>query len=301
MSADRIPGKLGFLGAGVMGTPMVGRLLRAGFGVNVWNRTASKLESLVALGAEPCATPRAAATGVELLLLCLTDSTAVEAALFAADGAAHASNAPKLVVDFSTIGPHETLRLAERLKAVCGSDWIDAPVSGGAQGAENGQLVIFCGGESTDILRAEPIFAALAQRFAHIGPLGRGQTLKACNQLIVSTTLLAIAEALALARAAGLDVERVPDSLAGGFADSLPLQVFGRRMASGVSKPVLGEIGLMLKDLLVVSTLASTLERQLPLASSAVDLYQRAVQRGTGRNDIADLMKLYEGAADRKP
>jgi 3-hydroxyisobutyrate dehydrogenase len=203
-----------------------------------------------------------------------------------------------LVVDFSTIGPQPTLKLAERLAVACGSGWIDAPVSGGAQGAQNGKLVIFCGGESTDIQQAEPVFAALAQRFTHIGPLGSGQTLKICNQLIVSTSLLAIAEALALARAAGLDLQRVPDSLAGGFGDSLPLQIFGRRMASGVGEPVLGEIGLMLKDLLVVSTLAGTLERPLPLASKAVELYQHAVHRGIGRNDLADLIRLYDRAGE---
>jgi len=116
-------------------------------------------------GAKQCATPREATSGVDLLLLCLTDSTAVEAALFATEGAAHASSAAKLVVDFSTIGPQPTLKLAERLAVACGSGWIDAPVSGGAQGAQNGKLVIFCGGESTDIQQAEPIFAALAQRF----------------------------------------------------------------------------------------------------------------------------------------
>jgi 3-hydroxyisobutyrate dehydrogenase len=298
MTPDRVPRKLGFLGTGVMGTPMVRRLLRAGFAVQAWNRTASKLESLVALGARQCATPREAASGVDLLLLCLTDSTAVEAALFTTEGAAHASSAAKLVVDFSTIGPQPTLKLAERLAVACGSGWIDAPVSGGAQGAQNGKLVIFCGGESTDIQQAEPVFAALAQRFTHIGPLGSGQTLKICNQLIVSTSLLAIAEALALARAAGLDLQRVPDSLAGGFGDSLPLQIFGRRMASGVGEPVLGEIGLMLKDLLVVSTLAGTLERPLPLASKAVELYQHAVNRGIGRNDLADLIKLYDRAGE---
>jgi 3-hydroxyisobutyrate dehydrogenase len=290
--------KIGFLGTGVMGAPMIRKLLHAGFAVTAWNRTVTKLAPLITLGATACTTPQEAAEDVELLLMCLTDSTAVEAALFGPGGAAHAQKPPGLVVDFSTIGPQPTLQLAERLRRANGAGWVDAPVSGGAQGAENGRLVILGGGESADMARAEPVFDALSQRFTHIGPLGSGQTLKLCNQLIVSTNLLAIAEALALARAAGLDLARVPDSLAGGFADSLPLQIFGRRMAQGVNEPVLGEVGLMLKDLRVASELARSTRQPVPLASKAVELYENAVSLGIGQKDLAELMRLYDPAPD---
>jgi 3-hydroxyisobutyrate dehydrogenase len=280
---------VGFLGTGNMGAPMVRRLLQAGFSVRAWNRTPSKVEPLQNLGAHAAESPADAARGVDLLLLCLADAHAVGAALFGDRGASKSSEPARLLIDFSTIGPRATLEMAQRLRAACGTNWVDAPVSGGVVGAEAGKLVIFCGGEPRDIDLAQPVFAALAQRFARIGALGTGQTLKLCNQLIVSANLVAISESLALARCNGLDITVLPAALAGGFADSLPLQVFGTRMAAGVTRPVLGEIGLMLKDLREVSSIAQGCGCDFPLLTTALRAYEAADERGLAHEDLAAL------------
>jgi 3-hydroxyisobutyrate dehydrogenase-like beta-hydroxyacid dehydrogenase len=195
--------KVAFIGTGLMGAPMVRRLLAAKLKVRVWNRTPDKTKSLIAAGAEAAMSPAEAANGLDAVFLCLSNSAAIESVLFAAGGVAHAGAAPPLLVDFSTIGPSDTERLADRLRARCGTAWVDAPVSGGVTGAEQGRLIIFCGGSPRDIDRLAPALDALAQRHTRIGELGTGQTLKLCNQLIVATNLVAIAEALALARASG--------------------------------------------------------------------------------------------------
>lgn len=289
--------QIAFIGTGLMGAPMVQRLLAAGYRVRVWNRTPSKLEHLIAAGALPTRSPAEAAHQCDAVFLCVTDMAAVEAVLFTSEGVASAASAPALLVDFSTIGPAATRRLAERLRARCATSWVDAPVSGGATGAAQGKLVIFCGGAPSDIERLTPAFAVLAQRVTRVGALGAGQTLKLCNQLIVATNLVAIAESLNLAQASGLDLKMIPDALAGGFADSLPLQIFGRRMAAAVTTPVLGELALMLKDLSAVDELARTLEREVPLTRTALAIYRRAREQGLIRRDLAALIELYSSPA----
>jgi 3-hydroxyisobutyrate dehydrogenase len=284
---------VGFLGAGLMGSPMARHLLRAGFGVRVWNRTFGKLHPLIEAGAIAASTPAAAVDGADALCLCVTDKTAVEDVLFGPGGAAEAAHAPSLAVDFSTIGPTATLALAGRLRRQCGTSWVDAPVSGGATGAEQGKLVIMCGGEAGDIARLGPLLAAFSQRVTRIGELGAGQTLKLCNQLIVATNLVAISEAFKLASVSGLDLDVIPQALAGGFADSIPLQIFGRRMAQGVFTPVLGELALMLKDLSAVRDLAREHGSVLPMTLAALEVYHRAAERGLIREDLAALFKLY--------
>jgi 3-hydroxyisobutyrate dehydrogenase len=228
------------------------------------------------------------------VLSCLADAAALEAALFADNGVATSAGARSQFVDFSTIGPRPTMELAKRLRTRCGSSWVDAPVSGGVVGAEQGKLVIFCGGAPADVDRLEPIFSILSQRWTRVGDLGAGQTLKLCNQLIVSSNLIAIAEALTLARAGGLDPKMVPDALTGGFADSLPMQIFGRRMAEGITLPMLGELGLMLKDLSAIDELARLEQCRLPLMSSAMQIYRQAAERGLARKDLATLVSLYQ-------
>jgi 3-hydroxyisobutyrate dehydrogenase len=284
---------VGFLGVGLMGAPMARHLLGAGFGLRVWNRTRSKLDSLVEAGATATATPAEAADGAEVVCLCVTDKSAVENVLFGPGGAAEAANMPPLAVDFSTIGPTATIALAERLKQQRGTSWVDAPVSGGATGAEHRKLVIMCGGSADDIARLGPLFAAFSQRVTRVGDLGAGQTLKLCNQLIVATNLVAISEAFKLASVSGLDLGSIPEALAGGFADSIPLQIFGRRMAQGVFTPVLGELALMLKDLSAAQDLACEHGAALPMTVAALEVYHEAAERGLIHEDLAALFKLY--------
>jgi 3-hydroxyisobutyrate dehydrogenase len=284
--------KIAFLGTGLMGAPMVLRLLEAGYHVCVWNRTQAKTDALTALGATRGSTPAEAANGCDVVALCLSDALAVEAALFSSEGVARSAKPPPLLVDFSTIGPGPTRELAARLAADCATRWVDAPVSGGVPGAQTGKLVIFCGGSSSDVATVDSLLSALSQRYTRIGDLGAGQTLKLCNQLIVSTNLLAIAESMVLARANGLNLSTLPDALAGGFADSLPMQIFGRRMALGVTTPVLGEIGLMLKDLSAVETLAKADQVELPMMAAALEIYRHAAERGLLREDLGALLRL---------
>ncbi len=288
--------RIGFIGTGLMGSPMVRRLLAAGLRVRVWNRSAEKLQPLVSAGAEAAMSAADAVSGADAVFLCLSNAAAVETVVFSGGGVASAEAAPSLLVDFSTIGPVDTLAFAERLRARCGTEWVDAPVSGGTTGAEQGKLVIFCGGAATSIGRLDRAFGALAQRNTRIGDLGAGQTLKLCNQLIVASNLAAIAEALVLARASGLDPSMVPQALAGGFADSIPLQIFGNRMAAGVTSPILGELSLMLKDLQAVANLADAHQERLPVSAAALEVYRLAAQRGLLRKDLAALIELYPPA-----
>jgi 3-hydroxyisobutyrate dehydrogenase len=282
-----------FIGTGLMGVPMAHRLLAAGFSVRVWNRTPDKLQELLAAGAAHAASPAEAAQGADAACLCLANSAAIDAVLFGDRGIASAANAAPLLVDFSTIGPARTLEFAQRLRERCESSWVDAPVSGGATGAAQGKLVIFCGGSTADVDRLGPLFAALAQRVTRVGELGSGQTLKLCNQLIVASNLVAIAEALTLAAANGLDPKILPDALTGGFADSIPLQIFGRRMAARVRNPKLGELALMLKDLDAVEALARERHVELPLAAAALRVYRHAADAGFIHEDLSALVSLY--------
>jgi 3-hydroxyisobutyrate dehydrogenase len=284
---------VGFLGLGLMGAPMARHLLSAGFRLRVWNRTRSKLDPLVEAGATAASAPAEAVDGADVLCLCVTDKSAVENVLFGSGGATEAAQMPLLAVDFSTIGPTATIALAERLKRQRGTSWVDAPVSGGATGAENRKLVIMCGGSPGDIARLGPLFAAFSQRVTRVGGLGAGQTLKLCNQLIVATNLVAISEAFKLASVSGLDLETIPEALAGGFADSIPLQIFGRRMAQGVFTPVLGELALMLKDLSAAQDLAREHGSVLPMTLAALEVYHEAAKRGLIHEDLAALFKLY--------
>lgn len=288
--------EVAFLGTGLMGNPMVHRLLRAGIKVRVWNRTPDKLLDLVAAGAKSAATPALASEGVDAVCLCLANLAAAESVLFGTEGVASCPQPVSLVVDFSTLGPQHTTRIAGQMRQQCGTAWVDAPVSGGVPGATHGKLVVFCGGTESNIARLSSIFAALAQRVTRVGDVGAGQTLKLCNQLIVSSNLLAIAEAIALARASGIDANLLPGALAGGFADSIPLQVFGPRMAAGLTQPVLGAIALMLKDSSAIDELARSIDLLLPLVETTLAAYQQVVAQGLSNEDISSLITLYSGA-----
>jgi 3-hydroxyisobutyrate dehydrogenase len=290
-----------FLGTGLMGLPMVHRLLGAGIQVHAWNRTSDRLQGLRAVGARIAPTPAAACEGADAVCMCLASAAVTETILFGMDGVASSRAEPRLIVDFSTIGPRYTADFAQRMQQRRGSAWVDAPMSGGVPGATQGKLVIFCGGEAGDIAQLRLVFEALAQRVTHAGAVGAGQTMKLCNQLIVSSNLIAIAEAIALARAGGIDAHPLPQAFTGGFADSIPLQVFGGRMASGVSTPMLGAIALMLKDAGAIADLAAAHNQKLPLATVTLNVYRKAAAEGLANLDLSALMSLYpEGVAATK-
>ncbi len=285
---------LGFIGTGKMGKPMVLRLLDAGRSVVVHNRTAAKLEELGAAGARIAGSPAEVTANADIVLLCLTDGVAVEQVVLGAGGIVNNAGEEKLVIDFSSILPRDTLRIAQQLRQKTGMRWIDAPVSGGVSGAQHGRLVIMCGGEKADVERARPIFAQLAQRITHMGPSGCGQVTKLCNQVIVSCNLAVIAEAINLAGIAGINTERIPEALQGGFADSLPLQIYGPRMAGGQDAEKIGEIHTMLKDVRNALQYAQSLDAPLPMTGAAEEIYQSVANKGYLHTDVENLMRQFD-------
>lgn len=285
---------IAFLGTGLMGAPMAARLAGAGHRVVAWNRTADKLAPLIQARVVAASSPSAAIDNADFICLALADAAAVEVVLFGAQGVATAGRPTQLLIDFSTLDPVVTRSLAARLRAACGARWVDSPVSGGVNGAAAGKLIAFCGGDNDDVERARTVLSPLTFRVNHLGPLGAGQAAKLCNQLIVASNLLAVAEALSLARAFGLDMRKIPEAFAGGFADSLPLQIFGPRMAAGVTTPKLGEIALMLKDIEAAVAAASAGGSPSPLGRQVQAMYRQARELNLGNEDIAALMRLYE-------
>jgi len=275
---------------------MVRRLLSQRFSVTAWNRTAGKLAGLVDAGARIAPTPREAASTADVACLCLTDAAAVERVVFGDDGIAQSNrpegSLPGLVIDFSTIGPDASRDFARRLAARNRNHWLDAPASGGVRGAAAGSLILFCGGLADDLAIAQPLLSALSERALLVGDVGAGQVVKLCNQLIVSTTLLAIGESIELARASGVDVTAIPAMLAGGFADSTLLRYFGPRMATGEEEPRTGALRTMMKDVDAVATMASASSVSVPLLLNVRRIYRSLCTAGHADDDLVALGRL---------
>ena len=286
--------KLGFVGIGLMGRPMTLRLLAAGHEVAVWNRSRDKLGPVLEKGARAADSPAGVARGCEILMMCVTDQHAVEEVLFGADGVTSAGQRGLVVVDFSSIAPASARAFAQRL-AQDGIGLVDAPVSGGVAGAEKGTLAIMAGGKAEHVERVRPVVMHLAQRFTRMGESGAGQTTKLCNQIIVGSLIAVIAEAVRLAEAAGVDAKMLPEALKGGFADSLPLQVFGARMAARTFEPSLGATSIMLKDLENAAAVAKEKVVPLPMARTAAELYRLLTAQGRGEKEISMIVELLSG------
>ena len=286
--------KLGYLGLGMMGFPMTQRLINAGHDVTVWNRSSGKAAPLVEAGGKQATRPSEVADAASILFMCLTDAAAVEEVVFGPDGLATAAGSGKLVVDFSSIHPDATRAIAARLRLANGMGWIDAPVSGGTPGAEQGTLAVMAGGEASDIERVRPYVLAMARRLTHMGPTGAGQTTKLCNQVIVGCAMAVLAEATRLAVNAGIDATRLPEALAGGFADSIPLQLFVPRMAQGIHSPPFGHISTMLKDLDTVIDVAHGSSSPVPMAGLAAQLFRLAKAARGADADALEIYKLSE-------
>ncbi|WP_031434871.1 NAD(P)-dependent oxidoreductase [Methylomarinum vadi] len=283
---------LGFIGIGLMGKPMTLRLLEAGFKVNVWNRSPEKLESVVAAGATACYSIADLVRASDVVLLCLADTAVV--ASIVDNEILHNGAAGKLLIDLSSIDPEATRQLAGKLHDSCGMRWVDAPVSGGTAGAEQGTLAIMAGGEAEDIAVARDVLRPLYKQLTHMGPVGSGQTTKICNQMIVSCNVLVIAEMMALAKQAGVDAEKIPQALAGGFADSKPLQIVGPEMATDTFEPVKWRVKTLLKDLNMAVGLAQQQGNAIPMSGLAAQLMQLHGSGGFLEQDPATLIKLYQ-------
>ncbi len=288
--------KLGYLGLGMMGFPMSRRLVNAGYEVAVWNRSAGKAKALIEAGATVAANPREVATSASIIFMCVTDAAAVEDVVFGPDGFASVPGEGKLVVDFSSIHPDKARAIAARLKAANGMGWVDAPVSGGTKGAEEGTLAVMAGGDAADIERIRPYVLSMARRLTHMGPTGAGQMTKLCNQVIVGCAMTVLAEATRLAVNSGIDAGKLPEALAGGFADSIPLQLFVPRMLQGIHSPPLGHIATLLKDLDTVGEVAHDTSTPIPMASLAAQLFRLAK---AARGADVDALEIYKISASQ--
>ncbi len=266
---------VGFIGLGIMGAPMAGHLLEAGCNLTIWNRSASKAEPLKTKGATVADSPAAmAAAGPEAIFLCLTNTPDVEAVLFGESGIVHGARPGLLVVDHSTISPVATRGIAQRL-VQSGVILVDAPVSGGDVGARNGTLAVMVGGPADAFARLKPLFELVGRNITHLGPVGSGQTCKACNQVAIACTLLGACEALALAKQSGLNLDTMIAAISGGAAGSWQLTNLGPKIAAGDHAPGF-MIELMLKDLAIVAETAR--ELKLPLNGAALaETYMRTV------------------------
>jgi 3-hydroxyisobutyrate dehydrogenase-like beta-hydroxyacid dehydrogenase len=270
--------------------------MAAGARVVVHNRSAEPVKALVAEGAERADGPEDMAARVDLVILMLTDTPAVESVAGALIGAARSG---LTVVDMGTTALAATQALADRL-GERGGHWVDAPVSGGQVGAQEASLSIMVGAAEADFGRLSPLFQALGRKITHVGGLGAGQVAKAANQVIVGLTIGAVSEALALSKAAGVDPAKVREALMGGFATSRILDLHGQRMIDGAFTPG-GRATVQRKDLQQALDLADHLGIDLPATALSRDLYDRMIALGWGDLDHSGLFKIYgDGNADPK-
>jgi 3-hydroxyisobutyrate dehydrogenase len=282
---------LGFIGIGLMGKPLTLRLLNAGFKVNVWKRRPEKLKPVIDAGACVYSSIADVVKASDVIILCLADTAVVESVVHS-DILENGSTG-KLLIDLSSIHPENTRRLASLLYEKCGMGWVDAPVSGGVAGAEHGSLAIMAGGSIENIAIARIVLAPLYKQLTHMGDVGSGQVTKICNQMIVSCNVLVIAEMMALAKRAGVDAEKIPAALAGGFADSKPLQIVGPEMATETFEPVKWRVKTLLKDLNMAVDLSAKQGNAIPMSGLAAQLMQLHGSHGYLEQDPATLIKLF--------
>ena len=281
--------KVGFVGLGTMGAAMAANLARAGFPLSVWNRTPGRAGPLLALGAVEASSPREVARASDVVVTCVTDSPQVAEVLFGSDGLAEGLAPGSLFIDCSTISPASAREMGARLKDH-GVAMLDAPVSGGSEGAVAGTLTIMVGGEPTDVERAHDVLHAMGRTVTHLGPIGSGQVAKAVNQVILCGTYLGVAEGVVLAMKAGMDVERLITALAGGAAGSWVLQNRSGRMIAD-SYPLGFKIALHRKDMAIALELSRSIGAVLPVAALAATFEDGLIAQGHGDDDNSALAR----------
>ena len=281
--------RIGVVGLGTMGGAMAANLVRAGFPVRAWNRTAGRIDGLDAMGVTIAASPAALAADVDVVLVCVSDTPDVEAVLFGPGGVAEGAVPGTLVIDCSTIDPAASRGLAARL-ATQGVGFVDAPVTGGSEGARNATLAILVGGDLIHVERARPVLAAIGRTITHFGPVGAGQSAKAVNQVILAGTYLAVAEGLVLALKAGLDPELVVTALSAGAAQSWVLANRSGRMLAN-DYPLGFRVALHLKDLGIALSMARETGTALPVAALAAQLEAGLVAQGHADDDMSALAR----------
>lgn len=281
--------RVGFVGLGTMGSLMAANLARAGYPLTVWNRTVGRANEVVGLGAFEAPSLVELALTSEVVVTCLTDSPEVEEVLFGANGLSQGLSPGSLVIDCSTISPVKANEFGERLESL-GVSMVDAPVSGGSEGARHGTLTIMVGGIETDVQRALRVLSVMGTTVTHMGPIGAGQWTKAVNQVILAGTYLAVAEGVTLATKAGLDVGRVVGALVEGAAGSWVLSHRSGRMIDN-EYPLGFKIALHRKDLGIALDLARSVGVVLPVSALAATLEDGLIAQGYGDDDNSALAR----------
>jgi 2-hydroxy-3-oxopropionate reductase len=284
--------RIGFIGLGLMGKPMCLNLLSAGAELCVFNRSAAGIEEIKNAQVTVMPDPAAVAAEVDLVILMLADTPAVEQVLFAERGVAQGVHANSLIVDMGTTATLATREFAHRLEEK-GARYIDAPVSGGQKGAKEATLSIMAGGEAADIDAVMPVFEAMGRLVTHVGPVSSGQVTKAVNQVIVGLTIGAVSEALAVAKKAGVDLKKAQQALMGGHASSRILQEHGTRMINQTYEPG-GKVMTQAKDMQQALDLAAELGVELPATALNLTLYKHLIENGLGVLDHSALYKYYD-------
>jgi 3-hydroxyisobutyrate dehydrogenase len=287
--------RIAFLGLGIMGLPMAGHLLKAGFPLTVYNRTVARAEDLSLAGARQAKTPAEAAQGADFVISMVTDGPDVEQVLLGHDGAMRGSHSGAVFIDMSTISPEIARNLAETLSQNQ-IEFLDAPVSGGDVGARNATLTIMVGGKQKVFEQALPVFEALGNRITYIGPAGSGQVVKACNQAVTAVNLLAVCEALLLAEKNGVDPQVMIHVLAGGASQSWSLEILGPRIVKGDFAPGF-MVKLLQKDLNIVLSMAQRNGLTLPGTTLVQRFMEDNAAHGEGTEGTQALYKALKRAA----
>jgi 3-hydroxyisobutyrate dehydrogenase len=285
--------RIGFVGLGTMGAAMAANLARAGAGLTVWNRTPGRAAELVAIGAREADSPAALAGQSDVVVICVSDTPDVEAVLFGPRGIAEGARPGSLVIDCSTISPARSRDFGARLAAQQVA-MVDAPVSGGSEGARQASLTIFVGGAKADFERARPVLSAMGRAITHMGPLGSGQAAKAVNQVVICGAYLGVAEGLVLGMRAGLDPGRLVEALSAGAAQSWVLANRSGRMIDD-SYPLGFRVALHRKDLAIALDMAAREGLELPLARLTATLEDGLIAAGHGDEDMSVLARAIRG------
>jgi 2-hydroxy-3-oxopropionate reductase len=287
--------RIGFIGLGLMGKPMAGHLLNAGYPLTVHNRSRAAVDELVAQGAQAADTPREVAANSDVVITMLPDSPDVEAVVIGPDGILAGARPGLIHIDMSTIAATTTRRLAE-IEAEYEVKHVDAPVSGGDIGARNATLAIMIGGDEYAVVACQPIFKKLGKRIIHIGPTGCGQIAKACNQIMVAAQMVAMGELLVMAQKAGADPEKVIEAIKGGAAQCWTLDNKPQRLFKGMRTPGF-KASMQYKDLNIVMDMAKAY--QVPLPSTAVNtqLFNAMIVDGLGDFDNSAVISVLERLA----
>jgi len=286
---------VGFIGLGIMGQGMARNLLKVEFDLTVWNRTESKTDALVSEGAARASSPEDLAGQCDIIIICVSDTPDVESVLFDEGGVSHGARAGSLVVDCSTISPIKTQQFAERLGEK-GVQMLDAPISGGSEGAAQGTLSIMVGGEIEQVERAMPYLEAMGKSITHVGGNGAGQMVKLVNQILVVHSMLALGEAMLFAQAGGLDLEKTLKAVEGGAAGSWTLSNRGPQVIERDWRPGF-MIDLQQKDLRLILEAADSLAVPLLGCSTAFHLYRTLQHMGCGAEGNHALVKAMENLA----